>query len=290
MAIFSVDGIETLKGKAASEADNGYIVNPFSNIEIKGYRIDEKNVAAFKFSDLAKGYNIVVGAEKVDKETGEVTHEKSSKNSGVIGVRVIEEKVDDIDYEKEYKNNYNQVYSASGAPAGMWNNYSGCVGITGSYITGYGMSSTCITGGSVYSQGLGVLVSGCVGVSVGRVNVNQLGQLSYVDRTLTADYSSSLTASASSCTASAYTSSVVGPAPAPVFDTSTTWGTKLEDKVKEVGFKRSDNITDIIVYYASRESLEEFGIDFSNTKQIFGWPSAFEDKKKYCKVPPGYKL
>ncbi len=62
MAILSVDGIEVLKGKAAVEADNGYIVDAFSSIEVKGYRIDDKNVAAFKFAETAQGYNVTVGA------------------------------------------------------------------------------------------------------------------------------------------------------------------------------------------------------------------------------------
>lgn len=84
-------------------------------------------------------------------------------------------------------------------------------------------------------------------------------------------------------------SAYVGPAAAPSFDTSTAWGSKLEDKVKEVSFKRSTTVTDLEIYYASRVSLEQFGIDFSNTKQIFAWPSAFEDKKQYCKVPANWE-
>jgi hypothetical protein len=62
------------------------------------------------------------------------------------------------------------------------------------------------------------------------------------------------------------------------------------DKIKEVEFKKSTVHVDIEIYYASRDSLEQFGIDFSRIKQIFAWPSAFEDKKQYCKVPEGYKL
>jgi hypothetical protein len=285
MAIFSVDGIEVIKGRAASEADNGYIVNAFSSIDVKGFRIDEANVAAFKFAELSEGYNIVVGATKVDKVTGEEKQEKSSKNSGVIGVRVIEEDAVDLDYLKQFKPLPTYSINSTGGCGSirafypiygmnLGGNASGCLYQTGSSLcnTIQGCSGFA---GEQGNQGLAVNLSrtGCClfadsafissGSGIGdwgiqRTNINQYGQLSKT---------TSLN-----------------------FDTSTTWGHKVEDKVKEVSFKRSDVITDIEIFYASRESLATYGIDFSNIKQIFSWPSAFEDRKQYCKVPPGYKL
>jgi hypothetical protein len=42
MAVLSVDGIDVLKGKSATDAESGYIINPYSSTEIKGYRIDDE--------------------------------------------------------------------------------------------------------------------------------------------------------------------------------------------------------------------------------------------------------
>src|SRR5690349_5729842 len=67
MAVLSVDGIEVLKGGNANEAESGYIINPFSSIEIKGYRIDDNNVATFKFSDGKTSYATKV-EQKFDEE------------------------------------------------------------------------------------------------------------------------------------------------------------------------------------------------------------------------------
>lgn len=283
MAVFSVDGIEVLKGKAASEADNGYIVDAFSNIEIKGYRIDDKNVAAFKFSDVSKGYNITVGEAKVDEATGQTTYDKTSKNSGVIGVRVIEEDVPNHDYAKQYKELPKTSFSGSGIPTGSW--------VSLAVLTsGYNPSivGRCISSSGGY---------GGHSSSILRSNINQMGQLSAIPSSLLPirDYDQhevsdffALNQTGGMISSASFTSSV-GPAAAPTFDTSTAWGSKLEDKIREVSFKRSNTITDLEIYYASRVSLEQFGIDFSHTKQIFAWPSAFEDKKQYCKVPAGWE-
>lgn len=94
MVVLSVDGIEVLKGGQAKDAESGYIVNPFSSIEIKGYRIDDNKVATFKFSDGTTSY-----ATQVEQKFDPVKIEEVKKgeiapaqNNGVIGVRIWEEK------------------------------------------------------------------------------------------------------------------------------------------------------------------------------------------------------
>lgn len=76
-AIFSVDGVDVLEGKSASDARSGYIIEPHDSIEIKGYRVDDNKVAKFVFTDGYRSYAAEVGKER---------------NNGVIGVRVIGEK------------------------------------------------------------------------------------------------------------------------------------------------------------------------------------------------------
>lgn len=78
MAVLSVDGLDVITGKAAEESNKGYILDPYSNVEIKGYRISDQNSAAFIFTSKGKSY--------VKSATGD------ARNSGVIGVRVFKEK------------------------------------------------------------------------------------------------------------------------------------------------------------------------------------------------------
>ena len=89
MAVFSVDGVDVLKGEAADNADSGYIVNAYSTLVVKGFRIDNSTVAAFKFDEGNKSYASIV------EQDGDVEKAKKnpSKNNGVIGVRVWKEKV-----------------------------------------------------------------------------------------------------------------------------------------------------------------------------------------------------
>ncbi len=168
----------------------------------------------------------------------------------MIGVRVIEEGVADHDYAKQYKQPEYMTQTVNSAPLGRFVSASGYNG--GSHTRVF-YACNGLVASSLPISGYS-FTTGCL----------------YPE-----NHSSN--------------SVVAFGAAAPTFDASTTWGAKLVDKVKEVSFKRSTNITDLEIYYASRASLIDFGIDFENTKQIFAWPAAFEDKKRYCKLPPGYK-
>jgi hypothetical protein len=77
-ALVSVDGLSVIDGQPASETNPGYLVTPFSDILIKGWRRDLKAVAAFRFVEREKSYAAQMGQlEKV----------------GVISLLVIEEQV-----------------------------------------------------------------------------------------------------------------------------------------------------------------------------------------------------
>lgn len=273
LAIFSVDGVEVIKGKAAAESENGYVVDAFSSIEVKGYRIDDANVAAFKFGGTQKSYSNLVGAATVNPVTKEVEYKKDTRNNGVIGVRVFEEKVKAHDYAEAYKQLPISTFSGGTISGGLnWtgsftiNGCSGALGPIGSSLLSSGMGTSAGLKNRIFYSCTSAQVGPSPSTGFAFSNVNQMGQLGVVDNSLIA------------CSATA----------APDFDLGTQWGTKLQDKVKEVAFVRAETSTDIEIYYASRESLTEFGIDFNRTKQIFAWPTAFEDKKQFCKVPEGY--
>jgi hypothetical protein len=87
-AIISVDGICAISGKPASESDTGYIVNPWGYIDVKGFRIDDNNIASFKFDEGKSSYASLVENDFNEKKA----QESPSANNGVIGVRIWEEK------------------------------------------------------------------------------------------------------------------------------------------------------------------------------------------------------
>jgi hypothetical protein len=77
-AVVSVDGLSVITGKPASEHNPGYLVSPYSNIVIKGWRRNLDTVAAFRFVDRDKSYAGRIGRPE---------------NIGVIGLVAIEEEI-----------------------------------------------------------------------------------------------------------------------------------------------------------------------------------------------------
>lgn len=77
--VISVDGINVISGKEAiKDSHNGYIINGYDSLNLKGYRINDDEVAAFKF------------VKSKDSYSNDRT--KSTINNGVIGVNVYDEK------------------------------------------------------------------------------------------------------------------------------------------------------------------------------------------------------
>jgi hypothetical protein len=273
LAIFSVDGIEVIKGKAAVESDNGYVLDAFSSVEIKGYRIDETKVAAFRFTNTNQSYSNLVGAATVNPSTGQVEYKRDTKNNGVIGVRVYEEKYVSPPlpiYTQTTTYNWGSLNQLSGI-ATISN-----VCVTGGYFPMAGsVTSNYLLTSSLSDPNAAGLISptssftayNC-NVKVGHDDVNQMGVLRCMNM---ANF-------------------VPAQSAVPSFDQGTTWGQKIEDKVRQVSFIKDEAFTDLEIFYASRESLQRYGIDFSQTKQYFAWPTAFEDKKSFCKVPDWYRV
>jgi hypothetical protein len=77
-AVVSVDGLSIVNGKPASEASQGFLIEPHGMTTIPGWMLDHDTAAKFVFSGKNTSY-----AEQV---TG------SNANTGVIGVMVFDEK------------------------------------------------------------------------------------------------------------------------------------------------------------------------------------------------------
>jgi len=78
--VVSIDGINVISGKPATEDPyNGYIINGFDSLDLKGFRVNNEDVAAFKF------------VKSDDSYANGITNDKI--NNGVIGVKVYDEKI-----------------------------------------------------------------------------------------------------------------------------------------------------------------------------------------------------
>lgn len=76
-AVTTVDGLDVIDGEPGSFEKRGYLINPWSTLEIDGFRRSEEEVAAFRFGRVRDSYAAKRG---------------SDRNVGVIGVAVFQER------------------------------------------------------------------------------------------------------------------------------------------------------------------------------------------------------
>jgi hypothetical protein len=78
LAVISVDGINVIDGETAGYDGPGYVLRAWETLNLKGWRRDDNKVAKFTFQPQDKSYS---------NRTG-----RGTKNTGIIGVAVFEEK------------------------------------------------------------------------------------------------------------------------------------------------------------------------------------------------------
>jgi len=76
-AVATVDGLDVIDGQPGSFEKRGYLVAPWSTVEIDGFRRSEEQVAAFRFGKVRDSYAAKRG---------------NDRNVGVIGVAVFQER------------------------------------------------------------------------------------------------------------------------------------------------------------------------------------------------------
>jgi len=76
-AVATVDGLDVVNGQTGSFSNRGYILNPWSTVQIDGWRRSTDTVAAFRFGRVSESYASKKGADR---------------NVGVIGVALFEER------------------------------------------------------------------------------------------------------------------------------------------------------------------------------------------------------
>ncbi len=75
--VASVDGRDVIDGSPSSWSKRGYLVGPYEDVNIDGYRLNQQSVAAFRFSSVPRSYASQMG---------------DARDVGVIGVAVFAER------------------------------------------------------------------------------------------------------------------------------------------------------------------------------------------------------
>lgn len=78
--VASVDGLDVVDGRAASVAKRGYLMDPWGEVEIEGFRTSSNDVASFRFGSVGQSY----AAQK----------HGDTRNVGVIGIAAFHERGD----------------------------------------------------------------------------------------------------------------------------------------------------------------------------------------------------
>jgi hypothetical protein len=76
-AVVSIDGLDAIDGKPASYAKRGYVLPPYGDVVIEGFRTSLSDVATFRFSSVSDSYADRKGV---------------GRNVGVIGVALFRER------------------------------------------------------------------------------------------------------------------------------------------------------------------------------------------------------
>ena len=228
MAVLSVDGLDVISGKVAAESDTGYIIDAHGTLDVKGYRISDKDCASFIFTSKGKSY--------VQQTKG------GAGNCGVIGLRAFGEKTNRITLPYIYPTYVNTEVPdlATTLPLTSTNDW---------YVPNMGSTTTAMGNVSSYNCS---------------VNHNNTQNVSLSSHT---------------------TAKTGGVLRSTNFDTGTGWGDKVEQSVEKVNFEKSNMLTEMTMYYASIDALEDMGVDINPKPKVGSMPKAFGN---YCTPPKGW--
>lgn len=88
LAVLSVDGINVVDGSDAGYDGPGYVLEPFASVTVKGFLRSNAECARFQFADTTASYAAGTG--------------RGTKNVGVIGVAVFDERVQPVRFTPPY--------------------------------------------------------------------------------------------------------------------------------------------------------------------------------------------
>ncbi|ACY19280.1 hypothetical protein [Haliangium ochraceum] len=75
-AVLSIDGLDAVDGEPADLRKRGYVIAPYGELRVEGFRVSSQHVAAFRFSSVGNSY---------------AGRKGKARNIGVIGVAIFAE-------------------------------------------------------------------------------------------------------------------------------------------------------------------------------------------------------
>lgn len=252
--IFSVDGLDTIKGQPAGPNSEGYIVDANSSLEIPGWKLDDSSAAEFYFNKIGKSYAATSGA--------------STSNVGVIGAMVFREAA---------------VYAQAFQPY-TWSGLS-----LNSVALGGGMSSSASLAGpqgitGAFGSAGPVGAAGGAGMSYGCTTASAAAPMLLSANMMTSNAMGSRAVTASAAMPQNLVSQDVGTGfgDATTFHTSqarfTRWSPGQPDAV-------------LVLYYNTAKNLQKMGIQLrsKNLKYNNSTAKAFPAYNNGCTPPIGWK-
>ena len=299
LAITSVDGLDALNGKPATENGNGYVINGYSSLNLEGFRVSNEKVAKFLFD--YKG-----GSYAASKEDG------SERNVGVIGVRIFTEKVNPpppppVVIREEHHHHHDHFPTNPWYNRPYWwdNTTIWCGGLTGdgdtaSYGTKCSAGDICRGDNGIVEDFAGEHLYSCDSIpTASPPGATKGGSHTKGTSRGLMGHSSKVVGQSLNFMGNAQASNT---APNPKvlrtmnasknaqplgFDMGTKWGEAKESRVIEVEFEKGLLALTTNIYYASRQSLIEMGVPLGNEKQV-SFPEPFKDGK-YAEPPKNWQ-
>lgn len=244
MAVVSVDGLNVLNGESSKPEDDGYIVNGYGSVKIKGFRYNNEKVGAFKFS-----------LKDSQKSNTYAASKGCTKNCGVIGVLLYSEYYQPVITSTYYPSNpqYPTWYYTSGGDT--W-----CGEVSGVTTTDADFHDSNTTKG----------LSGTSNASI----------------TQTMNFCSVQNSGGGAGNLRSMNMSIPVQDNVKGFDIGTEWGQSKDSKVVVTSFNVGSLTFSKDIYYASRESLIQMGVQLKKDVSV-AFPKSFESK--YATPPKGWK-
>ena len=275
--VLGVDGLNIVDSNLIGDSKDeiGYILDPYQETIIKGYRIDEKSVSSFKF--------VAKNAAYANTDKGQ-----EGKTTGVISVKVYREKIDkfealnlklaklskDLEDEKFKWPKYVPIYPKFIPLHNPWYNQYWEYPYNNPFFTS-NITWTC-TGTSTKTETTYAANTMRCCATNAEDNPNNMGTATSVN------YSQHLD------NKSVCDNQAVEPRQDSPFVLGSSWGSKVESNIKEVAFETGDYLGESIIYYTDRAGLEVLGIEFKKVPKISIFPNPAPASKKYCAVPSGW--
>ena len=258
--IFSVDGLDTIKGQPAGPRSEGYVVNANDSLEVPGWMLDDKTAAEFYFSKAGRSYVAASG--------------NATSNTGVIGAMVFREET--------------YVYSPyTYVSSGIYPTWSGSLVTSG---------DTGIAGGIYNALPMNTIAAGVAGSSpLNGTSVTNGGMYTATSTTsATVASVQQMQASASMAQSKLATKSVMRSVPLVEQEVGTGFGNATDFSTTQIQFNRAhDTVPDAIlaVYYNTAKNLQKMGINIKTTRTRYDNSSAqaFPAYQTGCTPPPDWK-